>query len=1321
MAEPSFQQQAVVWGQAYEVLVKRGVLACLIEEGLVAPDRASLQPWREVKLAHVARALTQELGLLDEREKDMVRSAVQHLALTAFGTGYTATRAYVRSVRDKTPRSPEGWSLRALWCPLSLPGQSGAAQEAQDARAANLETFYREMGLKGIVDPAWAQKGRPANADFILWLAHDRKDDCLLVQEYSYDMAAAQGDFSEQAAHLDELLRHRRIVDTRSVFARVAAEVTDESFELSNDIRTYLSALTTDNKPLYKLCQASSYAESLVSLLQSQGLLAAGCQARSLAITPNGLESLSARFAPNESLSKPPDEPLDARRKLMSELGAAYRDVKKIADGDTLALQTQVEQVFKGLLNKLPAQLRKNMRSLAQVLPQPGEDYVFEFEEELPDFANPMQRFTRERALELVDDNQPLREFFGKSPKDAIGQAMHDLTRGAPDLTLRDMHAAAVVAAMQCSKPGKLNVIALEGNPGIGKTTAIRRHLGAKKDTGFLFLYVSPRVVINRDVTESLARLPDHTPSGILTVTTNAQLIAAAERWYKHRVDAGLEEPRRVEGAVVADGVSHLVHPRGSMLVLTPEQEEEIDSEHAASRIRKDTLSEHEDAVSERRLSGVLGGMAGTARELLALNSQVKQCVLTAALQGFRERGHQKTTIDALSKLFVSKASTRAGVEERRGFARRMPTIVVMVDELAGDGAGARFVHAVASWLCSEFIECFEDFDGQPSPFTVTLVVSDASLGNDVVLDRYLNAGDKTPDKVLVSSSPGILPFQVKASEVRIGLAKVRRNTLHVMTNSFPASELHLHYRIQLTAVALQDSVKKPGELETPREAIRRQAGEAVLDSAQREILRAIRAGARQVIYYAQDKAFLRQVKAQLVSGSSDGPRALTDANVQVLDSSVPGWLRKKLVEPARRDTVRVFLMTSSGARGVSFPLTDWIVASVPRFNIESALMEIAQLVYRGRGSYTDENGAERSGDNVPRHLVMLVDDYLVSHEELDKRQWLRQSIDLMTLLVMLRSTIFTRITGDAGLGRSLALVPVGGVGVDELVSLMSQYVSQFVKEAEIFRGTSNDKELLTTVMRAQENVREIFSKARLRGVAKPGEDARSYVKDDYVRQLTGMAGTFTSALLCFSSSTKSLPDHAYFSGPVVVENWAVFDKQEVFAFEGHETQVAEASRRLIGQLYDIDQTKHCPAALRNPAQSLLRLLQRDRHEAANEFRTLKDLKSPNTWVAIPAGRHQFAHSQEPQGRAFVLVDEGLWQEGLGRTLGATSAIIPPLARYETFPWAAAVGEHSPLKLDLAFDDRYFMASNELNLLNTLLLARGDVTGVPDATDIAQA
>lgn len=48
---------------------------------------------------------------------------------------------------------------------------------------------------------------------------------------------------------------------------------------------------------------------------------------------------------------------------------------------------------------------------------------------------------------------------------------------------------------------------------------------------------------------------------------------------------------------------------------------------------------------------------------------------------------------------------------------------------------------------------------------------------------------------------------------------------------------------------------------------------------------------------------------------------------------------------------------------------------------------------------------------------------------------------------------------------------------------------------------------------------------------------------------------------------------------------------------------------------------------------------------------------------------------------------------------------MPAIPRYDGFPWAAGVGQTNPLKLDLVFDDRYFMASSELNLLNTLLLA----------------
>lgn len=720
MSEISFQQQAVIWGQAYEILVKRGVLACLIEHKLLKPDHPGLAPWRETRLLCVSSAVIRELDLLDETSRDVVQAAIEHLSLTAYGLGYTAMREYLKPLTKRLEN--ESLKLRAIWCPLSLPGSSGASEEA---KLANRSTFVNEFGLQGTPDPALSRKGMPANADFLLWLSGDSRDDFMLVQEYSYDMPPELGDFREQGAHLDELVRHRRYVDSRSVFARVAAEVDGERFELSDDIRNHLGALTGDNKPLYKLCQASAYAESTIKTLRAANLLKNPCVARALAITPNGLESLAARFD---------NQPADTRRALMAQMGTAYRKTKKLMDSDQDGLAEQTEAVFNSMLRKLPAALQRGMKPLRS-MPKPGEDYQFDFEESMPNFANPMQKFGAAEAVAMVDETPELLEFLGRPAKEALGEKFAKYDSDGQGVSLRDLHAAAVVAGMERESVGKLNVIALEGNPGIGKTTAVRKHLG-KKQEGYLFLYVSPRVVINRDVTESLAR-KDGEPTGILTVTTNAQLIASAQRWHLEQVKMGKAERRHIEGAVVADGVRNLVKPEtGTILVIEPEVEHQIEDNFAGGRYKKATLSENEDKVSDKSLVGVLKGMSATTRELLDLNPNVNRVVMTAALQGFRDRGGGKTTMDALSSLFKNPCiRPHAAAKERRAFAERIPNIVVMVDELAGDGAGAPFVHAVAKWLRNEFFNCFED---EPSPFTVTLIVSDASLGNEVEINLII-------------------------------------------------------------------------------------------------------------------------------------------------------------------------------------------------------------------------------------------------------------------------------------------------------------------------------------------------------------------------------------------------------------------------------------------------------------------------------------------------------------------------------------------------------------------------------------------------------
>ncbi|MES2261612.1 MAG: helicase [Pseudomonadota bacterium] len=1223
--------------------------------------------------------MLRELDVLDDTASAVVRAALEHLSLTAYGLGYTAMREYLKPLARRLENG--NLTLRALWCPLVLPGEPG---DSGDARRLNRAAFAQAFGMPALADPALSDKGGAANADFLLWLSGRSRDDYLLVQEYSYDMPPELRDFRQQEAHLEELLGHRRHVDSRSVFAHVAAEVDSERFELSDDLRNHLNALTADNKPLYKLCQASAYAVSVIDALRAARVLVNPCVARALAITPNGLESLAARFD---------EQPGDTRRALMKQMGIAYRQTKKLPDGDQEGLTEQTEAVFNGVLRKLPSTLQQGMKDLRS-MPRPGEDYQFDFEEKVPRFANPTDKFTLAQALEMVDSTPALEEFLGRPAKEALGLAFAKYDRDGQGVSLRDLHAASVVAGMEREAPGKLNVVALEGNPGIGKTTAVRQHLGRKQD-GYLFLYVSPRVVINRDVSDSLARQEEQ-PTGILTVTTNAQLIASAQRWHQEQVRQGLAQSRYIEGAIVADGVRGLVKPdAGSILVIEPEVEQQIEDNFAGSRYWKTTLSENEDRVNEKSLASVLKGMASTTRELLSLNPGVNRVVMTAALQGFRDRGGGKTTMDALSSLFVNPCHRlQAALRERKAFAARFPRIVVMVDELAGDGAGAPFVHAVAKWLRSEFIDCFE---GETSPFTVTLVVSDASLGNEIVLDRYLNAGERAPDKVLISRSAGERAFRVALSDVRIG--GIKTSTFHVMTNSYPASELRIHYRVRMTTV--QPEENRQGTLETPRQAIRREAETTLLDGAVSEVGRALRHGAAQVIYFAQNKLFLSSLQEKL---ARQGDLGLNADNVQILDSSVTDWHKKQLVRPAVRDRVRVFLMTSSGARGVSFPKTDWIIATVPRFNIEAALMELAQLIYRGRGQYRDKDGMPVSGDNVARQLVMLVDDFIIGNGPVDQRQWLRQSIDLLTLLVMLRSTIWTRITGDAGLRQPLALVPVGAVGTAELVSIMSAHVSNFVREAEIFKARGKNPERVGLARAAQENVIELFARTRLQAVGKKDADTRTMVKQPELAAVMELATSALAPLLRYSETT-SIPEHTYFAGPVIVENWEAFAKQEVFVFEGHEAETARSTRKLLGQLYRIDEDQAFPNALRTPAKSLADLLRREGQESGLEFNTLKELKSPRTWIAVPAGYLQFLHAAVAQdGTGFELSDAALWRDALAKSLG-TGATMPPIARYRSIPWCASAGIASPLKLELVFDDRYFMASNELNLLNILLLS----------------
>ena len=111
----------------------------------------------------------------------------------------------------------------------------------------------------------------------------------------------------------------------------------------------------------------------------------------------------------------------------------------------------------------------------------------------------------------------------------------------------------------------------------------------------------------------------------------------------------------------------------------------------------------------------------------------------------------------------------------------------------------------LAGWLHREFIDPFIA-EQQPSPFTVVLVLADASLANDQVLENYLRNEVEAPEKILVSDSAGPRPFRMSAGSLRLGGHTM--SVLHVMADGFPASHLTLDYHVRLTPVVSKPRMK---------------------------------------------------------------------------------------------------------------------------------------------------------------------------------------------------------------------------------------------------------------------------------------------------------------------------------------------------------------------------------------------------------------------------------------------------------------------------------------------------------------------------------
>jgi hypothetical protein len=1286
--------RAALWGDLFEVAVKRGCLGYLKHAGLFPTTSATQQPWDAATVNDLHRHLLIQSGVIDPAYRERQTSTLDHMLWVGWGLGWTTMREYLRRLR------PKDIEVRSVFCPLDLKDRRRAVLPPDGTE--RLEAIWRVLELPGVVDEQWGDKGQPANADFLL-VARAGERQHVLCLEFSLYAQMDDLDFASETAHLDELMRYIQRTESRGVFTRIAAEVTGEHFTLSARLVSHLPALTSHDKPLYKLCQGSSYATRLIHLLGRRGQGLEPVTAQVIAVTSAGLEGLSARFDAVEVD--------DNRAQLMRALGEAYRQ-SGTEHNDASNLDREIAAVQAQVARSLPDALRGGFED-SLCAPPTDRDIDVRQQERITDFANPAARRPRDELLQwLADAPAEVDALLGGDAHAAVVAELDRATRNNPTVTLRDLHAAAMHAGFRAAPRGQMTVIAAEGHPGIGKTTAVRQYLSELgPDEGYLLLYASPRIVVNSDVSHSVAHTP-RGPSGVLTLTTNSRLIGAGPRWWlqRQRQEGLPRQGRRVDAAVVVDGLTDFQEPSGSILYLAPDVARDVDEDYASNSVKKETWAERVDVLSGAPLPGVLYTLARAARGALNSNPQVKRLAITAAMQGFRDLTGARSTVERLSELFHHGADHPRGVAERWAFAQRMPTIVVMVDEIAGDGAGSPFVHALAGWLHREFIDPFVA-ERQTSPFAVVLVLADASLANDQVLTNYLLSAVEAPEKILVSNSAGPRPFRLSAGRLRLGGRTM--NVLHVMADGFPASNLTLEYHVRLTPVLSKPVTMGPPV--SPRVAIRDQQGEAQLRRAVEEIFAALQSSpaGEQVIFFAQDRQFLRAVKDVLLhpdrlddTNDNNAPletdrMVLDDADIGLLDSGVAEWARRRLIEPRERDSKRVFLMTSSGSRGVSFPLATVIIALVPRFAVECGFMEIVQLVYRGRGF---SEPCQVDGDALDRRIVLLLQDFVVADEPIDDRTWLRRTVDLTSALVLLRATLLTRITGDAGILRQrAALVPVGRIGTDEMGTNLSSAIAAFLHEGQVFLAETVPPYLRKLVAEGIEDCETLFREYRW--TVRPKYGQTTLASPQTLATLRTQVCAPAAQLLALGGV---LPDDTFALGPVWLEKWGDVTSEEAFRFDALVERHAERKRRLLDSCRQISYRTGCPGPLRRAARDVLTILDRPEGLQELDFVVRKMATTRSAWGCLPVDYTRFCRpsTEELDEHAARLHEPDDWLEGLGRVAAAAvfpTAMSPVLPYYRAHPFVAIIARGDPTGLARTFDDRYFMASTELNLLNTLL------------------
>lgn len=944
-------------GRLFEAGFMLGIVRAL---GTLPTTPAMLAEYRRQREEYHIPSVVEEFvrGVPGEADRESARVLARYYLLKGHISGYTFLQEYLDTLTaagSERARERERRALEVRYWQCSLQGKNRLALADRQVEAAERAMWLAQAGAAAtMLRPADRARGGFLNADLLLLLRTRAGHDLLAVDvgAFSPGPQIQDPDLTIGGELLRLLANDVLYLSEKGAFARLAIETGSAAGPLfTPQLAPYFTAFSYDDKESAKLIQAASYAAGFHDFARRTGLLGADDRLSYHIIGYSGRGVNSMVLAPDQA------GVLDACAQIYQ------RGQRYTSGGDTTALPSgeardEARQDLYRMIARNTARLFTN-----------GRDFM-------------------QRLEAAVQSGQPI-------------DHEEVLTGFANTKDLREVHAQEVRKALAAGR----QFVFLTGNPGIGKTTAIAEYLKERgENEGYLFFYVSPRKVVNRDIFGKFrSRDGGFYSPRFLGLTTSATLIQ----------DAGPGMAVEYLGArsqvPTGRGVAFLDQDRVAELRQRPRTQ-------GHSRLR----SAAEDTIRDTgaQAAGVLQSICTAIGA--ALDTQHPNTIAaTVAIQSLKRGKSGGDTLDHLRQIFSYAYNQRTGrfiAERMREIAATTRRIIFMIDEVTGDSAGYEFFRRVAEFCAT--------YDLAQYGFEVTIVVADASITGIEVVRRHLDLDQREPDtrKIYLIMEEATAAAESAVTGIPFTF-KMPDDAYWVNSNSFPATALTLRYKVRAPIRSLPDDGDSSDgrALLTPRALDDEVNGDLVRDLC--VLLAADTNGQEQAIVYVQNKARLEAIITAVTQKRKEAGVAFEEGiHYMQIHADISEADRAVIEDEATREQFAMFFITSSASRGLTFTKARYIFVDIPRFQVESNLMEILQVIYRGRGGPNDDR---------EKTITFYLADYILTRTQGQAWQLREGILRLMTMLALLKICVLTRIQGNATLhGERISLIPIGGKSV---------------------------------------------------------------------------------------------------------------------------------------------------------------------------------------------------------------------------------------------------------------------------------------------------